>query len=63
VSVDLAGTGVKGGKEVERARPPVLMLHTVGQVVGLSWEGRGRGCREVFSSKESTISSARRGRV
>jgi hypothetical protein len=42
VSVDRAGIGVKGGKEVERARPPVRMLHTVGQVVGLSWEGRGR---------------------
>jgi hypothetical protein len=42
VSVDLAGTGVKGGTEGERARPPVLRRHMVGQVVGLSWEGRGR---------------------
>lgn len=42
VAVELAGTGVKGGKEVERTRPPVLMLHAVGQASGLSWEGRGR---------------------
>ena len=42
VPVDLARTGVKGGKEIERARPLVLMLHAVRQVVGLGWQGRGR---------------------
>src|SRR5918996_4338210 len=41
VPVDLARTGVKGGKEIQRPRALVLMLHAVGPVVGLSWEGRG----------------------
>jgi hypothetical protein len=64
VSVDLAGTGVKGGKAIERTRMRVLMLNAVGQVVGLGgqgWDGRGRGRREVLSSREGTISSVRRG--
>jgi hypothetical protein len=42
VPVDLARTGVKGGKEMERARPLVLMLHAVRPVVGLGGQGRGR---------------------
>ena len=42
VPVDLARTGVKGGKESERARPLVRMLHAVRPVVGLGWQGRGR---------------------
>jgi hypothetical protein len=40
VPVNLARTGVEGGKEIERPRPLVLMLDAVGQVVGLGWPSR-----------------------
>jgi hypothetical protein len=42
VPVDPTRTGIKGGKEIERPRPLVLMLHAVGRVGGLGWQGRGR---------------------
>lgn len=42
VPVDRASTGGNGGKELERARPLVLMRHAVRPVVGRGWQGRGR---------------------
>jgi hypothetical protein len=45
VPVDLARTGVEGGKEIERPRRLGRLLDAVGQVLG-----RGRGGREVLSS-------------
>jgi hypothetical protein len=42
VPVDLASTGVEGGKEMEGPRPLVLMLDAVGPGGGLGWQGRGR---------------------
>jgi hypothetical protein len=62
-SVDLAGTGVKGGKAIERTRVRVLRLNAVGQVVGLGgqgWGWSGPRWREGFSSREGTISSVER---
>ena len=41
VPIDLARAGVTGGKEMECARPLVLMLHAVGPVVELGGQGRG----------------------
>jgi hypothetical protein len=35
--VDLPGTGIEGGNEVERSSACVLMFVPIGQVVGLSW--------------------------
>jgi hypothetical protein len=42
VPITLARTGVERGKEIERPRALGLMLDAVGQVVGLSWQGRGQ---------------------
>jgi len=42
VPIDLARTGIKGGHEMQRPGPLVLLRHVVGPVVGLRWEGRGK---------------------
>src|ERR1700752_4831520 len=40
--IDLTGTGIEGGKEVESASACVCMFVPIGQVVGLSWQSWGR---------------------
>jgi hypothetical protein len=42
VPVDPTRASVKGGKEIERPRPLVLMLNAGGQVIGLGGQGRGQ---------------------
>src|SRR6266511_4570167 len=42
LSIDPARTGIKGGQEVEGASAFVLVLIPVGQVLRLSWPGRGQ---------------------
>ena len=67
LSIDPAGTGIEGGKEVESASACVLMLIPIGPVLRLRWPSRGRAADAAAARSsrpaESTISSARRGRV
>jgi hypothetical protein len=66
LAIDAAGPGIEGRKEVEAPARLYSCSYWLGRFCG--WAGRvgasrGRGCREVFSSRESTISSGRSGRV
>ena len=40
--INLAGTGVKGRKEVEGPRPRIRMFGPVGTMLRLGWQGRGQ---------------------
>ena len=64
--VDLAGPGVERREQVQRPAPPVLVLdpdRSVRLSAASVGDFRGRGCKLVFSSTQSTTSSAPSGRV